>query len=96
MRSGIRSTSITAAVACVFVAWLAPAAVSREPGLRGPAYVQASQADRFVVSDAMIPMRDGVRLHTKIFVPKDQRDALPIVMKTSTTRTTTSSGNARR
>ena len=26
---------------------------------------------RFRVSDAMIPMRDGVRLHTKIFTPKE-------------------------
>ena len=35
---------------------------------------------RFRVSDAMIPMRDGVRLHTKIFTPKDQRGPLPIIL----------------
>ena len=29
----------------------------------------------------MIPMRDGVRLHTKIFTPKNQAGPLPIIMK---------------
>jgi putative CocE/NonD family hydrolase len=47
-----------------------------------PAHLQQNAiADRFQVSDTMIPMRDGVRLHTKIFVPNDQREALPIIMK---------------
>jgi putative CocE/NonD family hydrolase len=41
---------------------------------------QSQPADRFQVRDAMIPMRDGVRLHVKIFTPKDQREALPIIM----------------
>jgi len=46
-----------------------------------PAAVQQPRpADRFEVRDAMIPMRDGVRLHVKIFTPKDQRDPLPIIM----------------
>ena len=38
-------------------------------------------ADRFEVSDVMIPMRDGKRLNTKIFVPRDQSGALPIIFK---------------
>ena len=38
-------------------------------------------ADRFVVRDVMIPMRDGVRLHTKIFTPAAQAAPLPIIMK---------------
>ena len=42
---------------------------------------QAQVADRFVVTDTMIPMRDGVRLHTKILVPRDQSGPLPLVMK---------------
>jgi putative CocE/NonD family hydrolase len=37
-------------------------------------------ADRFVVRDVMMPARDGIRLHAKIFVPKDQREPLPIIM----------------
>ena len=44
------------------------------------ARLQTSPADRFQVRDVMIPMRDGVRLHAKIFAPKDRREPLPIVM----------------
>ena len=35
---------------------------------------------RFRVSDAMIPMRDGVRLHTKLFTPKEPSGPLPIIL----------------
>jgi putative CocE/NonD family hydrolase len=35
---------------------------------------------RFLVSDAMIPMRDGVSLHAKIFTPKDAAGPLPIIL----------------
>ena len=43
-----------------------------------PAHVQEGQtADRFLVTDVMIPMRDGVRLHTKIFTPKKQPESNP-------------------
>jgi putative CocE/NonD family hydrolase len=38
-------------------------------------------AAAFVVRDEMIPMRDGVKLFTKIFTPKDQRGPLPIVFR---------------
>lgn len=38
-------------------------------------------ADRFEVSDVMIPMRDGKRLNTKIFVPRNQAGPLPIIFK---------------
>ena len=42
------------------------------------AWVQeANPADRFQVTDVMVPMRDGVKLHTKIFVPKDQASLCP-------------------
>jgi len=33
----------------------------------------------FVKTEAMIPMRDGVRLHTEIFIPKKSRVALPFI-----------------
>lgn len=36
--------------------------------------------DRFVITEAMIPARDGVRLHAKIFTPKDQKGDLPIIL----------------
>jgi len=38
-------------------------------------------ANPFVVRDVMIPMRDGVRLHTKIFTPAAPSEPLPIIMK---------------
>lgn len=38
-------------------------------------------ADRFEVSDVMIPMRDGKRLNTKIFTPRGQSGPLPIIFK---------------
>ena len=48
-----------------------------------PAQVQqpASPADRFEVSDVMIPTRDGTKLHTKVFVPRNQGVPLPIIIK---------------
>jgi len=42
---------------------------------------QPSLADRFEVSDVMIPMRDGKRLNTKIFTPRGQSAPLPIIFK---------------
>lgn len=38
-------------------------------------------ADRFEVSDVMVPMRDGKRLFTKIFTPRDVKGPLPIIFK---------------
>ena len=64
------------------------------PALRGaalPALQQpATAADRFEVSDVMIPARDGKRLHTKIFTPRlrqgsgaagARNELLPIIFK---------------
>ena len=41
----------------------------------------ATAAARFEIRDVMIPTRDGTRLHTRIFTPKEQREALPFIMK---------------
>src|SRR6185295_10109455 len=38
-------------------------------------------ADEFAIRDVMIPMRDGVKLHTKIYTPKKQTAPLPLIMK---------------
>jgi hypothetical protein len=47
-----------------------------------PARFEQNQPDdAFEVRDVMIPMRDGARLHTKIFSPKVRREPLPIIMK---------------
>ena len=40
-----------------------------------------SPADAFTVQDVMIPARDGVKLFTKIFTPKNQTGPLPIVFR---------------
>jgi putative CocE/NonD family hydrolase len=45
-----------------------------------PSEDTVSRDGRFAVSDAMIPMRDGVRLHTKVCRPKDTRGPLPILL----------------
>jgi uncharacterized protein len=34
----------------------------------------------FDKTDAMIPMRDGVKLHTEIYVPKDTKEPLPFLL----------------
>jgi uncharacterized protein len=35
----------------------------------------------FVVAEAMIPMRDGIKLHTVIYTPVNAREALPILFQ---------------
>ena len=43
---------------------------------------QAAQAaSRFDVTDVMIPARDGVRLHTRIFAPKGSTTPLPFIFQ---------------
>ena len=38
-------------------------------------------AARFDVRDVMIPARDGVRLHTMLFIPKTRSEPLPFILK---------------
>ena len=42
--------------------------------------VSAQQPSAFSVRDEMIPMRDGVKLHAKIFTPTDHPAPLPFIM----------------
>jgi len=37
--------------------------------------------DAFTKVDTMIPMRDGVRLHTSIFVPRADHGPLPFMLQ---------------
>jgi putative CocE/NonD family hydrolase len=39
------------------------------------------QEARYEAQEVMVPMRDGVKLHTVICVPKNQSEALPILMQ---------------
>ena len=61
-------------IAALFLAFLAAGAVGArlEP--------QEEAAPGFLLTEVMIPMRDGPRLNTKIFVPKDQAAPLPIIL----------------
>ena len=52
-----------------------------------------SPADRFEVSDVMIPVRDGVKLHAKIFTPRNQGGPLPIIIKRTPYGVEGSAGN---
>jgi putative CocE/NonD family hydrolase len=40
----------------------------------------AAVAQRFTVREEMIPARDGARLHTRIFIPRDAAGPLPFIM----------------
>src|ERR1700744_1632200 len=41
---------------------------------------QTKPDDKYNRQEVMIPMRDGVKLHTVIFTPKDQKEKLPFLM----------------
>jgi len=45
------------------------------------AYAPARAAELFEKSEVMVPMRDGVKLHTVIFTPKDRAGVLPILFE---------------
>jgi hypothetical protein len=83
--AAMRMTSRRMAVASILLLALVSSPSARTP--------QATAADGFSVSDGMIRMRDGVRLHVKIFTPKDQRDPLPIIMKRTPYGVEGSAGN---
>jgi putative CocE/NonD family hydrolase len=42
---------------------------------------QQNLLEQYAERDVMIPTRDGVKLHTKIFAPKSQTGALPFLMR---------------
>ena len=41
---------------------------------------QTKPDDKYNRQEVMIPMRDGIKLHTVIFTPKDQKEKLPFLM----------------
>src|SRR5215813_7535359 len=54
------------------------------PGLRGQeALGHTDFTPLFTKTDAMVPMRDGVKLHTEIYVPKDAKESLPFFITRS-------------
>src|SRR5512132_108865 len=55
----------------IFVALLATSAAAQEP--------LPQNAQRYVKTNAMVPMRDGVKLNTDIYAPRDQTGSLPVI-----------------
>jgi len=49
-------------------------------GARVAGQTTADPSQAFTKTDALIPMRDGVRLNTAIYVPKNSKDALPFLL----------------
>ena len=55
-------------------------AISVSPAIRAAQQTPANYANSLEKREEMIPMRDGVKLHTEIYSPKDAGEALPMVM----------------
>ena len=54
--------------------------IAVSPLLMLQAKAQTSGEGAYSRSEAMIPMRDGIKLHTIIFAPKERQESLPFVM----------------
>jgi len=72
MRLIFKRTGLLLAVAC--------AAGLATPSFRATQQTPADYSVLFEKSEAMIAMRDGVKLHTEIYSPRNTTDALPILM----------------
>ncbi|MBC8088783.1 MAG: CocE/NonD family hydrolase, partial [Phycisphaerae bacterium] len=69
---------LTFAVAAVLLAALSgPTRVLDAQSLSA---TESARVAAFTATDVMIPMRDGVRLHTQIYTPKAQRENLPLIL----------------
>ena len=66
------SRAVLCAVAALFMGFLAVAA---DAAVRAP-----NPDDDFTLSEAMIPMRDGVKLHTLVLTPKAPQGAMPMLL----------------
>src|ERR1700726_2178606 len=55
-------------------------ALAAVPSFRAAQQSPVDYAQRFEKREVMIAMRDGVKLHTEIYSPKDAAEALPILM----------------
>jgi putative CocE/NonD family hydrolase len=64
-----------AVVVLLLLILLFPGAQRGQDAQNGPDY-----AALFTKTDVMIPMRDGVKLHTEIYTPKDAKEPLPLFL----------------
>jgi len=72
MRLTQTPVGLLAAFACTAVVFA--------PSFRAAQQMPVDYAQRFDKREVMIPMRDGVKLHTEIYSPKDTPEPLPILM----------------
>jgi hypothetical protein len=49
-------------------------------GAQGITAADSARVASFAMTEVMIPMRDGVKLHTQIYTPKAQTRALPFIL----------------
>jgi len=66
-----RHTRIALALAVLFIAVWVPAPTAQQA---------AAPSERYAVRDVMIPTRDGTKLFTRIYTPKDQSGPLPFIL----------------
>lgn len=72
------SLSLSLAIAAPAMAQTSPMA----PDISGKPFVAPDAQNDYVKRDVMIPMRDGVKLHTVIVIPKGAHDAPMILTRT--------------
>jgi putative CocE/NonD family hydrolase len=71
-KTAVRCPAMKVAAACLL--WLVSA-----PG-RLPAQSPPEPDARFLKTEAMVPTRDGAKLHTEVYRPKNVTDKLPIIL----------------
>jgi putative CocE/NonD family hydrolase len=78
------SSAGRALIAALLLAGVPPAGAQTPPGTPDipPTFTQPTASFDYVKREAMIPMRDGVRLYTVIVVPKGAKDAPMILTRT--------------
>src|SRR5262249_44922798 len=72
-----RESILSTRIAVVFVGLFYAVAASAQEVMPKDLEEQAKQ---FTQTTAMIPMRDGVKLHTSVYVPKEQKAPLPFIL----------------
>jgi hypothetical protein len=63
------------------VLFLATIALFPRPSFEAQGQAPPDTSLKFNKLDMMIPMRDGVRLHTEIYTPKDAKEPLPFILE---------------
>src|SRR5579863_4161068 len=64
----------------LFLCAVVPAAFHARPS-RGQSAPEPDYSQIFTKQDVMIPMRDGVKLHTEIYTPKQSGEPLPFIFE---------------